>query len=273
MVKRGLVIDPKHREALGIRIWLYLYLLDMADWKQGTVIEWRDRDAADELQMPLATLRSQRKDLEGAGYIRCQRAGNKQRVTILKWVNPREYTGHVYNAPDVGGADEATAAAEGVAKDGDSPDGDPQGVTTRVTTRVTSPRETFDAHIDELNSHDTDSLKRLAPKNGRQRDELFDAIAETCKVDPATTAPSIAKVQQALLKASPPYTPAEVVLFGQWWWGKDGMRKRPPTLWQLKEQIGVVRSPEVAKLTPKNPRAMPETTRVVIPPHLRVEAK
>lgn len=116
-------------------------------------------------------------------------------------------------------------------------------------------------------------LRALAPKNGRPRDELFDAISETCKVDPATTAASIGKVKQALLSSDPPYTPAEVKLFSGWWWGKDGMRKRPPTLWQLKEQIGVVRSPEVRKLAPRDPRALPETTKVVIPPYYRVEAK
>lgn len=272
MVKRGLVIDPKHREALGIRIWLYLYMLDRADWERGAVIEWRDQAAADELQISSWTLRNQRRELEGAGYIRCERAGNKQRVTILKWVNPREYSGKTYNTAHVGGDSEADAAAEGAARVSPSGGGKARAA-TRAATRAASPKHTSRGHIDELESQVTESSKNMAPKNGRPRDELFDAIAGTCKVDPATTAASIGKVKQALLSSDPPYTPAEVQLFSGWWWGKDGMRKRPPTLWQLKEQIGVVRSPEVRKLAPRDPRALPETTQVVIPPYYRVEAK
>lgn len=273
MVKRGLVIDPKHREALGIRIWLYLYILDRADWERGAVIEWRDQAEADELDMPLDTLRWQRKKLQETGYISCERAGNKQRVTILKWVNPREYSGKVHNPPHMA-VDQARAEpVSGVVKDDDSSPEAGEGVSTRVSTRVLSAKHKSDAHIDELNHLVTDSLKTLAPKNGRPRDELFDAIAETCKVDPATTGSSIAKVRQTLLRAKPPYTPAEVRLFGQWWWGKDGMRKRPPTVWALQEQIGVVRTEEAGKLVPRDPRALPGTTEVWIPPHQRVEAK
>jgi hypothetical protein len=79
-LKRG-ILDPKHRERIGIRIWLYLHMLDRANWVQ-------------------------RRQLEIDGYIRCERRGHFQRVTILKWVNPREYTGMVYNPPQVAGTDE-----------------------------------------------------------------------------------------------------------------------------------------------------------------------
>lgn len=120
MLKRGLVVDPKHREALGIRIWLYLYILDRTNWAQGAVLEWRDRDAADEMEMPLTTLRKQRVELEVAGYIRCQRVGNKQRMTVPKWVNPREYSGEVYNPPDLAGDEDLATAPQGVTMDGDS---------------------------------------------------------------------------------------------------------------------------------------------------------
>ena len=53
-------MEPKHRDKLGIRIWLYLYILDQADWDTGEVLEWRDGDAADGLQMPKRTVRQQR---------------------------------------------------------------------------------------------------------------------------------------------------------------------------------------------------------------------
>ena len=96
-LKRGLVIDPKHRYALGIRVWLYLYMLDIADWDSGKIYEWRDKDAADEIQMPLPTVRSQRRQLENDCYISCLQLHQRQEITILNWTNPREYSGEVYN--------------------------------------------------------------------------------------------------------------------------------------------------------------------------------
>lgn len=99
-VKRGLLLDPKHRMALGNRIWLYLYMLDMADWDSGKVIHWVDRAAADDMQMPLSTIRTQRREIEEAGYISCHQQKRCQIITIKKWVNPREYSGKVYNLDD-----------------------------------------------------------------------------------------------------------------------------------------------------------------------------
>jgi hypothetical protein len=96
-VKRGLLTDPKHRITLGNRIWLYLYILDVADWDTGKVHHWIDRAAADDLQMPLSTIRTQRRELEEAGYISCKQHSNRQTITIKRWVNPREYDGKVYN--------------------------------------------------------------------------------------------------------------------------------------------------------------------------------
>lgn len=79
-----------------------------------------------------------------------------------------------------------------------------------------------------------------AEKAPRPRDLLFDAIVEVCNVDPATAGSSIAKVESALKKSIPPYTPDEVRAFGvKWWEWKD--RTDPPTIWKLKEQIGTVR--------------------------------
>jgi hypothetical protein len=99
-VKRGLLLDPKHRMALGNRIWLYLYMLDKADWDTGKVIQWVDRAAADDMQMPLSTVRTQRREIEEAGYISCHQNKRSQTITIIKWVNPREYSGTVYNFED-----------------------------------------------------------------------------------------------------------------------------------------------------------------------------
>ena len=95
-IKRGL-LEPKHRDKLGIRIWLYLYILDKADWDTGQVLEWRDGDAGDELDMPPRTVRQQRQQLDDTGYITCEQKYRKQVITIHNYTNPRKYDGEVMN--------------------------------------------------------------------------------------------------------------------------------------------------------------------------------
>ena len=95
-IKRGL-LEPKHRDRLGIRIWLYVYILDNTDWETGQIREWRDKDAADEMQMPARTLTQHRQQLEDDGYITCELAGNKQIITIHNYTNPRQYDGEITN--------------------------------------------------------------------------------------------------------------------------------------------------------------------------------
>lgn len=115
-VKRGL-LAPKHREALGVRVWLYLYILDRADWETGKVYGWTDRDAADDLGMPWRTVQDQRQQLETAGYISAAQEGQGLTITIHRWTNPREYSGQVYNPSrqtpqDVGGDSDAPEGTE-----------------------------------------------------------------------------------------------------------------------------------------------------------------
>ena len=95
-VKRG-ILEPKHRFALGELIWLYIYILDLTNWEAGVIEEWLDRGAAEEMEMPLATLIDQRRKLEQKGYITCQRKQHGIRVIVHNWTNPREYTGKKYN--------------------------------------------------------------------------------------------------------------------------------------------------------------------------------
>jgi len=95
-LKRGL-LEIKHRDRIGIRIWVYLFILDQADWVQGAVIEWTDQNAADELGMPISTIRKQRIRLEEDGYISCVLKGDHQIITVKNWTNPREYSGEIYN--------------------------------------------------------------------------------------------------------------------------------------------------------------------------------
>lgn len=74
----------------------------------------------------------------------------------------------------------------------------------------------------------------------RGRDLLFDAIAHVCGIDPSIqgNGSSIGKVKADLLKAEPPYTPEEVLAWGQ----SQSWRNTPPTVWQLKQGIGSIRS-------------------------------
>ncbi len=87
-----------------------------------------------------------------------------------------------------------------------------------------------------------DKIREEKNSNGakklRQPDPLFDAIAKVTCTDPATAGSSIGKVETSFKKATPPYTPEEVLKFGTEW---PAWKDKPPTLWQLKEQIGTVR--------------------------------
>lgn len=96
-VKRGLSEDPKHRANMGECIWLFLHIIDRADWETGIVYGWKDEDEASEMCMPLPTMRHQRRKLEQAGYITCEQHFQGQDITIHEWINPRDYSGGVKN--------------------------------------------------------------------------------------------------------------------------------------------------------------------------------
>lgn len=85
--------------------------------------------------------------------------------------------------------------------------------------------------------------KPKTPNRQRERDVLFDTIAEVCCVDPSTAGASIGNVKVALSGAKPPYSADEVKAFGKWYNSDEFRRKKgPPSLWQLKEKIGIVRN-------------------------------
>ena len=98
-VRRGL-LEPKHREKLGARVWLYIYILDCSDWNTGKIEGWTDGSAAAELGMPVRTIQDQRQRLAEDGYISCAADYQCQVITIHNWINPREYSGEVYNLAD-----------------------------------------------------------------------------------------------------------------------------------------------------------------------------
>ena len=62
-VHSGLITDPEHRATLGVRIWLFLHMINRADWDTGTIDDWTDTAEADKLNMSVVTMRKQRRQL------------------------------------------------------------------------------------------------------------------------------------------------------------------------------------------------------------------
>ena len=87
---RSGILEPKHRKAMGTAIYLYLYMLDRADWDDGTIYNWKDKQAADDLDMPVVTLRSQRRRLEDELYITTVQEQSGLKIMISKFENPKE---------------------------------------------------------------------------------------------------------------------------------------------------------------------------------------
>lgn len=96
-IKRGLIRDTKHRIAMGECVWLFMYMLDVADWETGVIVDWKDEAAAEDMNMPIRTLREQRRKLEELDYVSCEKKQYSQEIIVKNWTNPREYTGAVYN--------------------------------------------------------------------------------------------------------------------------------------------------------------------------------
>jgi len=115
-VKRGL-LEPKHRFALGELIWLFIYILDITNWESGIIEEWSDRGTSEEMDMPIDTLRDQRRKLEEKGYITCERKQRGIRIIVHNWTNPKEYTGHKYNEKPPSGTPSSTPSGTPSGKD------------------------------------------------------------------------------------------------------------------------------------------------------------
>jgi len=95
-VKRG-ILEPKHRRKLGQAWYLYLYMLDLTNWEDGIIYDWKDKDVAADMEIPINTLRDHRRKLEDELYIKTKIKKYGLEITINNWTNPREYSGEVYN--------------------------------------------------------------------------------------------------------------------------------------------------------------------------------
>jgi hypothetical protein len=112
-IKRGLSEDPKHRAAMGECIWLYMHIIDRADWETGIAYDWKDEDEASEMDMPVKTLRNQRRKLEELDYIRCKQRQYGQNVAIMEWKNPRDYGSETKNPRVEGSLEQAPSEIQG----------------------------------------------------------------------------------------------------------------------------------------------------------------
>jgi len=95
-VKCGL-LDPEHVDKLQHNWYLFLYMLDMADWATGTIPEWKDEYAAEEFRKPINLIREHRKQLQKDEYIICEKQQYCQHITIYNYSDPRRYDGAILN--------------------------------------------------------------------------------------------------------------------------------------------------------------------------------
>lgn len=94
-LKRGLITGAKkHRPKMGEAIWLYVYLVDQADFETGLVAEYTDLKAGEILGLGSMTVRYQRRKLEKEGYIECRQVQHGQQVIVTKWVDPSYQGSH-----------------------------------------------------------------------------------------------------------------------------------------------------------------------------------
>lgn len=79
----GLVIDPegKHSKQMGQSIWLFLFLLLEADYKEGTLVK-SIKEISREMGRPAGTIKKWLKILKEHGYIQTQRADHSQFIHI-----------------------------------------------------------------------------------------------------------------------------------------------------------------------------------------------
>ncbi len=153
-IKRGLSEDAKHRAAMGECIWLFLHIIDRADWEMGIAYDWKDEQEAADMGMPVRTLREQRRKLDELNYISCKQRQYGQDIIIKNWTNPRDYSGKVLNQ---GGSET-------------EPEGYTQGYTQGSSQDVTPTSDSLSKSI-----NDSQETKNTAYRRGEQ--EAPDKIA------------------------------------------------------------------------------------------------
>lgn len=100
-IHTGLTNDPEHRGRMGIRVWLFMWLVDHAEWESGVVYNYTDKWAGEEMEMPPRTVERQRQGLECDYYIRCWPSFQCQHIMIMRWRNPKLVNPPQINIPGV----------------------------------------------------------------------------------------------------------------------------------------------------------------------------
>jgi hypothetical protein len=85
-LRSGLVRDPtsKHRKAIGHAIWLYIYLLVVANWESGTLFR-RISTIAAETGFNVRSIHRWLRILRKTGYINSSSNGRSVNISITKW--------------------------------------------------------------------------------------------------------------------------------------------------------------------------------------------
>jgi hypothetical protein len=121
-LKRGLSEDPKHRSRMGECVWLFMHIIDRADWETGIAFDWKDREEAADMCMPVDTLRRQRQKLEELDYIRTVQKQHSQNIYIMEWKDPRNYGAEIRNPRNQGSHEQLPSENDEI------PQGDNQGL-------------------------------------------------------------------------------------------------------------------------------------------------
>jgi hypothetical protein len=231
-VKCGLIEDAKHREAMGNRLWVYLYMLNRTDWDAGQIWDWRDKDEAEAMSINLRTLRIQRQELADLGYITCQRHGNHQIIIINNWTNPRSYSGKIINQ-----STQKTA------------------LKSAEKTVLLPDKSTPESTVESSNEFSTSSFnsknqitEEVATQKSRGNPELFylaQALSEVCHMDLQANKGRLMKEAKLLSVATPKPTPELLRQYyngnkGTFWRSHDwrGQKGEVPTPASVRETWG-----------------------------------
>lgn len=160
-IKVGLSRDAKHRERLGVKIWLYMHMIDRCDWSSGIITQWIDKEEAEDMNMRWRTLQGQRQELESDGYITCIQHKRYQEIIIHNWHNPRAYGEGAMNVRGKGTQKSVPKKNKG------TPKGTPKG-SRKPSTRTPNSGS-------QVSGKDSTVKKRRAPC---KRDLVFEALTE-----------------------------------------------------------------------------------------------
>jgi len=234
-IKIGLSQDPKHREAMGNRIWLFMHMTDKADWTTGKVDRWRDTLVAAEMGMEIRTLRQQRRELCELEYITCIQHHDYQEIIIHKWVDPRTYGDEVLNIPgEEGFPKNGTPKKKGYKKM--EPEGDIKNVTPTYSSGLKDSGMGASAPEPLTVEKYKDRISKALASGIAMHNGFTGAIEFEFHIRPTwNTKTARAFVEYMAVEWQP--TADDVHRFAQWWRQNDwrGQKGQAPSLKDIRE--------------------------------------